>query len=267
MFADAAVQPQQLGAFDRRYWYLIGQFAVKDFKIRYSHSVLGYVWSVLNPLLFTVIYYVVFSIFIRFEVLNYPGYLLLGIVLWNFFAEGTSHGATSLLARGGVVTKIAMPRQLVVYAAVLNASMTFAINIVVLGVVLWFTGTPLSLPMLTFPLVVLQLVMLTLGVSLFLAPLHVRFHDVGHLWGVLLQIGFWLTPIIYVDTMVPERWRWVVVELNPMARILSHAREALIWGTWTSPHIILVTTLFSATVLLGGWLVFQRVQTRVVEYY
>lgn len=261
-----AVRTYDVGARDSRYWYLIVQFALKDFKIRYSHTVLGYVWSVLNPLIFTLIYYVVFSIFIRFEVINYPGYLLLGIVLWNFFSEGTSHGATSLLARGGIVTKIPMRRELIVYAAVLNALISFVINLVVLAVVLWVMGSPIRASMLTFPVVMADIVMLTLGISLLLAPIHVRYHDVGHLWVVLLQIGFWLTPIVYVDTVVPERWRWLV-DLNPMARILSHARESLIWGTWTPASIMFGTTAFCGLVLLVGWLVFQRVQARVVEYY
>jgi ABC-type polysaccharide/polyol phosphate export permease len=73
---------------ERHDWYLIVQFALKDFNIRYTHSVLGYAWSVVNPLLFSLIYYLVFSVFVRFDVPNYPGYLLLGIVLWSFFAEG-----------------------------------------------------------------------------------------------------------------------------------------------------------------------------------
>jgi ABC-type polysaccharide/polyol phosphate export permease len=261
-----AVRSYDVGARDSRYWYLIVQFALKDFKIRYSHTVLGYVWSVLNPLIFTLIYYVVFSIFIRFEVINYPGYLLLGIVLWNFFSEGTAHGATSLLARGGIVTKIPMRRELIVYAAVLNALISFVINIVVLAVVLWAMGSPIRSSILTFPIAIADVVMLTLGISLLLAPIHVRYHDVGHLWQVFLQIGFWLTPIVYVDTMVPERWRWLV-DLNPMARILSHARESLIWGTWTPPSIMFGTTAFCGVVLLVGWIVFQRVQARVVEYY
>jgi ABC-type polysaccharide/polyol phosphate export permease len=255
-----------VGARDSRYWYLMVQFALKDFKIRYSHTVLGYVWSVLNPLIFTLTYYVVFSIFIRFEVINYPGYLLLGIVFWNFFSEGTAHGATSLLARGGIVTKIPMRRELIVYAAVLNAIITFVINLAVLALVLWATGSPIRSSIVTFPIAVADLVMLTLGVSLLLAPVHVRYHDVGHFWLVVLQIGFWLTPIVYIDTVVPERWRWLV-DLNPMARILSHARESLIWGTWTPPSIMFGTTAFCGLVLIVGWLVFQRVQRRVVEYY
>src|SRR5437879_6697885 len=103
---------------DRQHWYLIVQLALKDFKIRYTHSVLGYTWSVLNPLIFSVVYYLVFSVFMRFGIPNYPGYLLLGIVLWNFFAEGTSHGVGSLLAQRAIITKVAIPRQVIVLAAV-----------------------------------------------------------------------------------------------------------------------------------------------------
>ena len=255
-----------VGLGDQRAWYLIAQLALKDFKIRYSHAVLGYVWSVLNPLLFCIIYYIVFAKFVRFEVFGYPGYLLLGIVLWNFFAEGSSHGASALLARAGIVTKIPMRRHLVVYAAVLNAFITFAINLVVLAGVLWAIGMRVSLPAVTFPVAVADLVLLTLGLSLMLAPLQVRYRDVGHLWGIVLQLGFWLTPIIYQDTFVPAQWRWFV-DFNPMARIISHSREALIWGTWTSPQILMETTLFSLAVLVAGSLVFQRMEARLVEYY
>ena len=89
-----------------RSWQLILQFALKDFKIRYTHSVLGYAWSVLNPLVFALIYYFVFSVFVRFDIPNYPGFLLIGIVLWNFFSEGSSNGVGSLLARRRILTKV-----------------------------------------------------------------------------------------------------------------------------------------------------------------
>jgi hypothetical protein len=105
------------GTMDRRYWHLTVQLARKDFKIRYTHSVLGYAWSVVNPLIFSLVYFLVFSIFIRFDVPFYAAYLLLGIVLWTFFAEGSAHGVTSLLARASLVTKVAFPRQVIVYAA------------------------------------------------------------------------------------------------------------------------------------------------------
>jgi len=251
---------------DRRYAHLVLQFALKDFKIRYTHSLLGYTWSVLNPLIFSLIYFLVFSVFIRFDIPNYPGYLLLGIVLWNFFAEGTSNGVASLLAQRGIVTKVPIPRQTIVFAAVLNAMMTFAIGLGILEALLLVTGTPVGLALVTFPLLLLDLIILTLGVSLLLAPLHVRFHDIGYLWGVALQLGFWLTPIIYQDTMIPAKWRWLVV-YNPLARIILSSRGVVIYADWPSGVGLVKTSFVCAAVLIVGWITFQRLQPRLVEHY
>jgi ABC-type polysaccharide/polyol phosphate export permease len=251
---------------DRRYWHLTVQLARKDFKIRYTHSVLGYAWSVVNPLIFSLVYFLVFSIFIRFDVPFYAAYLLLGIVLWTFFAEGSAHGVTSLLARASLVTKVAFPRQVIVYAAILNALMTFAISLVVLAVVLTTTGMPVKPPVLAFPVLLLDLIALTLGVSLLLAPLHVRFHDVGYLWSVVVQIGFWLTPVIYRENVVPAGWRWLL-KYNPMARIIEHSRQVVILGQWPDWAAVGRTTLMVGILLALGAVTFQRLQARLVEHY
>jgi ABC-type polysaccharide/polyol phosphate export permease len=252
---------------DRQHqWYLTLQFALKDFKIRYTHSVLGYAWSVVNPLVFAVLYYLVFSVFIRFDVPHYAAYLILGIVMWNFFSEGTSNGIGSLLAQSAIVTKVSLPRHLVVYAAILNALFTFAITLIVLAIVLRLTGLQLTWSALAFPLIVVDLVCITLGVSLLLSPLHVRYHDIGYLWGVAMQIGFWLTPIVYHDLMLPARWRWLL-RFNPIARIVGHSRDALIYGTPPDWSALARTTAISITVLLVGSLAFRRMQARLVEYF
>ena len=251
---------------DRRDWDLTLQFALRDFKIRYTNSALGYAWSVLNPLLFTLIYFLVFSTFIRFEVPNYPGHLLLGIVLWNFFAEGSGNGVASLLARAGLLGKVSIRREVVVYAAVLHAFITFAINLVVLAGLLYVTGTAGHWTMVLFPILLVDLVLLTLGVALLLAPLHVRFHDVGYLWGVLLQMGFWLTPIIYMEPMMPLRWRWLV-RYNPMARVVEQSRQAIIYGEWPDALAVVRTSVIALVVLGVGWLAFRRLQAHVVEYF
>jgi ABC-type polysaccharide/polyol phosphate export permease len=251
---------------DSRYWHLTVQLARKDFKIRYTHSALGYAWSVVNPLIFSLVYYLVFSVFIRFDVPFYAAYLLLGIVLWTFFAEGSAHGVTSLLARASLVTKVAFPRQVIVYAALLNALMTFAISLLVLAIILGATGTPVRAPVVVFPLLLLDLVALTLGVSLFLAPLHVRFHDIGYLWGVLVQIGFWLTPVIYRENVVPDGWRWLL-KYNPMARLIEHSRQVVILGQWPDWAAVGRTTAMAGVVLVLGALTFRRLQARLVEHY
>jgi ABC-2 type transport system permease protein len=246
--------------------WLVLQFAMKDFKIRYTHSTLGYAWSVLNPLLFFMIYFFVFTTFMRLDVPNYPGFLLLGVALWNFFSEGTTNGASSLLARADLLTKTVVPRQIMVYSALMSAALTFVINLLVLLAVLEVTGTPIGLPVICFPLLLIDLVLLTLGMALLLAPLYVRYRDVGYLWGIALQIGFWLTPIIYLDVMVPERWRWIVW-VNPVGRIIGDSRRALIYGWWPGARGLLLTTMISVTVCIVGYAMFHRLQSRLVEHF
>ncbi len=248
------------------YGQLVVQFAIKDFKIRYTHSLLGYAWSVLNPLLFFVLYYLVFTVFVHLDIPNYPGFLLLGVVLWNFFEEGTGRGAAALVERANLLSKTPMPRAVVVYSVLLSAGLTFAINLVVLMILLRVTGTPLQLPAVCLPLLLTDLVLLTLGTALFLAPLHVRFRDIGYLWRILLQIGFWLTPIIYLDLMVPARWRWLVW-VNPVGRVIGDSRRALIYGLWPGLRGLVLTTLMSVAVCIAGFVVFRRLQARIVEYF
>jgi lipopolysaccharide transport system permease protein len=262
---EAPGAPTRWGRGRSSHAWLVLQFALKDFKIRYTHSTLGYAWSVLNPLLFFLIYYFVFTNFMRLDVPNYPGFLLLGVALWNFYSEGTTNGASSLLMRADLLTKTVVPRQIMVYAALMSAGLTFVINLLVLMVVLRATGTPIELPAVCFPVLIFDLILLTLGTALLLAPLYVRYRDVGYLWNIALQIGFWLTPIIYLDVMMPESWRWIVW-VNPVGRIIGDARRALIYGWWPAPRGLLLTTIMSIGVCVLGYAVFRRMQGRLVEH-
>ena len=257
--------PTRWGRGRSTYAWLVLQFALKDFKIRYTHSLLGYAWSVINPLMFFLIYYVVFSLFFHVSIPNYPAFLLIGIVLWNFFAEGTANGAAVLLARADLLTKAVLPREVMVYAALLSAGLTFAINFIVLIILLLATGTSPHFTVIAFPFLLANLVLLTLGAVLFLAPLHVRFRDVGYLWGIVIQAGFWLTPIVYQESMIPDRGRWLLW-INPMARIIGDTRRVLIDGLWPDMQALLVTTVMSVAVCAIGFAVFQRLQARLVEH-
>jgi lipopolysaccharide transport system permease protein len=207
----------------------------------------------------------VFTRFMNLDVPNYPGFLLLGVALWNFFSEGTTNGASALLSRAELLTKTVVPRQVMVYAALMSAALTFIINLLVLMVVLEVTGTKISWPALYFPILLVDLVLLTLGTSLILAPMYVRFRDVGYLWNIVLQIGFWLTPIIYLDIMVPEKWRWIIW-WNPVGRIIGDSRRALIYGLEPGRQGVLLTTLMAIGVCALGYVVFRRMQNRLVEH-
>src|SRR5437016_12251460 len=109
--------------------------------------------------------------------------------------------------------------------------MTFGISLTILAVLLLVSGVHGGLALISFPILLVDLILFTVGIALLLAPLHIRYHDVGYLWGVALQLGFWLTPIIYNDTMIPERWRWLIV-YNPMARIMLYSRQIVIYSQW-----------------------------------
>ena len=152
------------------------------------------------------------------------------------------------------------------YAALLSAGLTFVINLIVLMIMIWATGTELGPSAICFPLLLVDLVLLTLGTALFLAPLYVRFRDVGYLWGIVLQVGFWLTPIIYLDLMMPERFRWIVW-INPMGRIIGDSRRALIYGWWPGARGLALTTLMSVGVCVIGYVAFRRLQARIVEHF
>ncbi|MFQ5667282.1 MAG: ABC transporter permease [Candidatus Binatia bacterium] len=246
--------------------WLVLQFALKDFKIRYTSSALGYTWSVINPLMFFGLYYVVFSVFMRFPIPNYTGFLLLSVVMWNFFSEGSANGTASLLARADILSKMVLPRQVVVYSALLSAGLTFVINLAVLLIVLRATGTQFTAAAACFPLLLIDLAALTLGVSLLLSPLYVRFRDVGYLWGIALQVGFWVTPIIYSEEMIPPHWRWLFW-CNPVARLIGDSRKAVVYGLWPGVRGLALTTLAAAVVCVMGAVVFRRLQARVVEHF
>jgi ABC-2 type transport system permease protein len=262
--AEAVIRENRRRAASGHAW-LVVQLALKDFKIRYTHSVLGYTWSVLSPLAFFIIYYTVFTFFVRLEIGNYAAFLLLGVVLWNFFYEGTGNGAAALVTRADLVTKTAINREVFVFAALVSAGLTFVINLFLFLGLLGLMGIRLHLPALCFPLLVFDLLLLTLGIALFLAPLQARFRDVGYLWGIILQVGFWLTPILYLDLMMPERWRWLVW-INPIGRIIGDSRRVLVYGLWPGGRGLVLTTLMSITICILGFVVFRRLQARAVEH-
>jgi lipopolysaccharide transport system permease protein len=120
-------------------------------------------------------------------------------------------------------------------------------------------------PAVCFPILLVDLLALTLGMSLLLAPIQVRFRDIGYLWSLALQVGFWITPILYSEVMVPEHWRWIIW-LNPVGRIITDSRRAVVYGLWPGARGLVLTTLYSLGICVAGALVFRRLQARVVEY-
>lgn len=248
----------------RQNLHLLWVIAKTDFKLRYNGSLLGYFWAFLKPLLLFLVMYVVFSVLMRWDIPNYQLYLLLGIIMWNFFAEGTSAGIYSLLSKGDLIKKIYFPRILVVIACSLTAFMTLLLNMLVFFVFYFFSGMEFHMYLLLLPVALIFLYLLVLGVSLFLSVLQVRYRDVIQIWEVLMQAGFFLTPIIYPLALIPEKY-YFYLYLNPMAGIIQFARMAILDREILDFSVLVYGFVFVCLSFILGLLLFKRLSRNIAE--
>ncbi len=220
--------------FSRKNRALLSEMIRTDFKLRYQGSFLGYLWSLLKPLMLFVILYTVFTKFLRIGrgVPNYPISLLLGVVLWTFFAESTVAALKSIASRGNLLRKVNIPRYLIPVAAVSSSFINMLLNLVVVFIfVLFAHNTPLSwMTLVVFPLLLLELVVLSMAVGFFLAAIFVKYRDVEHIWDVARQALFYTVPIIYPLTLISSETVKKFIMLDPLSQIIQDARATLTYG-------------------------------------
>lgn len=208
---------------------LLKQLVKTDFKLRYQNSVLGYMWSLLRPLALFVILYVVFTKFLKIgdSIPHYPIYLLLGIVLWNYFMEVTTNSVTAIVSKGDLIRKINFPKYVIVVAASFSALINLLLNFIIIAVFMVVGRVDIGISILWLPVVILQLFVFALAVGFFLSAAFVRFRDIGYIWEVLMQAAFYATPILYPLSLVPSGAAKLLL-LNPMAQIIQDARFELV---------------------------------------
>jgi ABC-2 type transport system permease protein len=217
-------------AFSPKNRALLAELVRTDFKLRYQGSVLGYAWSLLRPLMMFAILYVVFVKFLKIggDIPHYPIYLLLGIVLWTFFADMTTQSLGSIVGRGDLIRKIKIPRWMIVFGSSINALINLGLNLIVIGIFMVLNQSePLGTAWL-LPLVLAEIYIFALGISLFLSAAFVKYRDIGYVWEVFLQAGFYLTPILYPMSMIVNESFQKLMLLNPMAQAIQDARYAVV---------------------------------------
>jgi ABC-2 type transport system permease protein len=236
--------------FSKKNRALLSELVRTDFKLRYQDSILGYLWSLLRPLFMFVILYLIFVKVLKSGggIPHFPVYLLLGIVLWNFFVEMTTQSLGSIVGRGDLIRKIQIPRWLIVFSSSISALINLGLNLIVVAVFMTLDHvSPLDTAII-LPLIILEIYILALGASLFLAAAFVKFRDVIYIWEVILQAGFYATPILYALSIIPNVTYQKILLLNPMAQAIQDARYAAITH---SPLVITTWRIFD-----NGWYVF-----------
>lgn len=216
----------------QRYRYsfiLLKQLVKTDFKLRYQGSVLGYLWSLLRPLFLFVTLYFIFARFLSIgsDFKHYPQYLLLGILLWNYFAEVTSGGVGAIVGRGDLLRKINFPKYVIILAGSFSAIINLMLTFVVLGIFMYFGHVHIGWSALLIIPLVFELFVFALALAFFLSALFVRFRDVSYIWEVIMQAAFYATPILYLMSMLPHSIAKILI-LNPMAQIIQDSRYVLI---------------------------------------
>ncbi len=233
----------------------------RDIKVRYKQTALGVAWVILQPLLTTVVFTVIFGNLAKLpsENLPYAVFAMAGLVPWTYFAGAFSRGGTSLVGSANLISKVYFPRLLIPLTGVLAGLVDMAVAFVaLLGLMLWFGAVP-TVAVVTLPFFLLIAVALALGVSLWLAALNVRYRDVGYLIPFLGQIWMYATPVVYASSLIPEKWR-VIYGLNPMAGVVEGFRWAL-FGTGDAPGpMLLVSVLVTLALLVSGVFFFRRME-------
>jgi lipopolysaccharide transport system permease protein len=263
-----------------RYRYLLRNLIVRDLKVRYKNSVLGVLWSLLNPLLMMVVFSLVFGVLSSNDIRQYSVFFLVGLMPWNFFSGAILGGANSITTNSNLVKKVYFPRELLPLSSVFSNLVHFFIALAVLVIFLYASGLGITLyAAWVVPLLITQLIF-TLGLCLLLGSLQVFYRDVTMILDVVMLAWFFLTPIMYPlsqfgESVIILGFQFVPAQLmrwlNPMASIIDGYRTVL-WGTISNagvvsagpvsmdPAYLLRTFVTSLIVLFVGYLVFARTQ-------
>jgi ABC-2 type transport system permease protein len=273
MTAGVAVEGRPAISQRRRFFQILIALAVTEFKTRYFGSVLGYLWSLMRPLMVFGVLYVVFTHIVRFggDIQYYPLKLLLAIVLWSFFAEATGQALGSLVDREGLLRKVPFPPAVVPLSVGLTAAFNLGLNLCVVLVFVLVTGIAPAAAWLELAPLALWLLALTAAVSMLLAVLYVPFRDMAPIWEVLTQLLFWGTPIIYVIQTAPESVRELLM-MNPLAVIIEQARHAVIDPSAPSAAesiggagLLLIPLGITAVLLVTSVLLYRRAEGPLAE--
>ncbi|MBQ8200972.1 MAG: ABC transporter permease [Clostridia bacterium] len=246
-----------------RYGFLLEQLVKRNFNTKYRQSVLGVLWSFLNPMLTMAVQYIVFSALFQSDIAHFPVYLLSGIILFGFFNECVSLGMDSIVLNGPLITKVAMPKIIYPLSRSLSSLINLVISFVPLLAVMLFSGAPFSWALLLIPAVTALLFLFALGMTLILCTLNVFFRDTRFLWSVVSLLWTYATPIFYPISIIPPPWQ-PVFRLNPMYQFIDFLRTITIHGACPAPAQWGMCIACAVIPLAAGILIFRRNEDKFV---
>ena len=249
----------------KKFQPLLGELIARDIKIKYRKSVLGVLWTLLNPLFMMIILSVVFSNLFKFDVEYFPVYLLSGQLIFNFYSEATTTAMSAIMDNGPLLKKIYVPKYLFVLSRVFSSTINLLASFTALILVMLAMRVDLHYTVLLVPIPLLFIVMFSLGVGLILAAITVKFRDIMHLYSVFVTALMYLTPVIYPMSILPE-WLKPIVMLNPITNILQMFRNVMLYNSLPGLRAIIIAIVECSIMLIIGLYVFYKNQDDFILY-
>lgn len=249
----------------KKFLPLIKELVKRDLKLKYRRSILGYLWSLLNPLLMMLVMTLVFSYMFRFDIPNYPLYLICGQTLFNFFNESTNMAMQSVIQNAQLIKKVYIPKYIFPISKVASSFVMMSFSLVAILIVMLVTGTGFHFSMLLFWVPLLMLFIFSSGISMLLSALAVQFRDVTHLYGVLTMAWMYLTPIFYPVEAIPDGVVSVIMA-NPLYTYINIFRNLVLYGE--IPNALTLLNGFAVAIIVFGVgaLIFRRMQRNFILF-
>lgn len=248
-----------------RYRDLVRALVVRDLKVRYRRSTIGFLWTMLQPMFTMLVLTLVFSAVFRFSLPNYSVYALAGIMFWNFFSQSVTTAMNSLRANAQLLTKIPVPKAVFPLATVIAGVINLLFAMVPLFAILLVTGHPIRPAVLFIPVAILIAALFTLGAGLLLSPMAVFFYDTVEMVTVVLTLLMYMTPVFYPMDIVPEKYVWAV-RFNPLRSVMEVFRDPIYYGKIPPlPHLAVAVGV-AAIALVVGIVAFRRSSDRIPFY-
>ena len=236
----------------------------KDIGGKYKNSFLGVLWSFVNPLLQILVYAIIFPLIMKNDIPNYVVFMVCGLIPWNYFSTVINRSSFTMIENGNIIKKVYFPREILPISVLTSETVTFLISSILILLFTFGYGLEITINIIFYPLVLLVQYIMLLGISLIVSSVTVYFRDLQHFIGVLLQLFFYATPIVYAVDVIPVNFQWIL-KFNPMTYIIEGYRD-IFWGQ-TSPDIstLLIVLAIGVVLCIVGYLIFNKLQKRFAE--
>ena len=244
---------------------MIKSFTIRELRTRYKGSFLGFLWTFVNPLLQLLVYSLVFPFILRVSEKNYTMFLFVALVPWGFFINSVQGGCNLIVGNSSLVTKVYFPREILSITHTLSGLCNTIFSYMIVFPLLIIFKIPMTIHLLWLPLILIGQTILNLGLSLIVSSINVFFRDLEYLVSVGLMAMYFLTPVMYNITILPEKYQKILMFLNPMVGYIILYRNIMYYGIMSRPLLLIYTLVYSVVVLFIGYFIFQKLQRKFAE--